>query len=639
MNVAAVLAVVFAALLVASAAFVVDPGGGTPEPVAFEDTAKTGMTAAETAEARVEGYVVPQAQVFYTGYRYVVGYYGIGPLVDELQRPAGDRPFGAPLVIYVRDFAGSGVALTDEGYLTIPDAADPAWAAATEASYVVESGARTPAGPAVVPFSARPAAESFARDHGGRVVDWGALRELAFGTEGGDRGALLRSVQERRTWANRTVEAASALAERPTSTVVGEDAPTLAAAVDAAPPNTTVLVPAGTYPANLTVDKPVTIRGVGPETHLRGDGNGSVLRVDSPRVAVVDLRITGVGNGTAVEEVPGDTEGWDVRVLSGYAYGDAAVEFDRANGSLVRNVVVETPASGFLVRWSDGLVVDGVSVDGTEEPLDGFMGVMTLASRVVVQDSTFRGGRDGVYSHRAHGMVVRDNRMADVRFGVHEMFTSRALLENNTVRRTAIGLVVMTRPSGNALVGNDVRESRSGLDVAGEASYVAGNTLADNIHGMGVLTRRSVWERNVLAGNEVGARAAALVPTNRVVDNDFLDNDRQVLASLGPRRVWTGADGGNFWLGAPGEDRDGDGTLDRAYHPTGAVDGVAHRAAGAPTLARSPALTALRTLQGSVPGLRTTGVVDTAPLSRPARPDEVATFNVTTGRGFATEGR
>ncbi|HKJ59244.1 MAG TPA: nitrous oxide reductase accessory protein NosL, partial [Halobacteriales archaeon] len=262
MNVAAVLAVVLAALLVASAAFVVDPGGGTPEPVAFEDTAKTGMTAAETAEARVEGYVVPQAQVFYTGYRYVVGYYGIGPLVDELQRPAGDRPFGAPLVIYVRDFAGSGVALTDEGYLTVPDAADPAWVDATEAFYVVGSEARTPAGPAVVPFSSRAAAASFARDHGGRVVDWRALRELEFGTEGGDRDALLRAVQERGAWADRTVEAANALTERPTSTVVGEDAPTLAAAVDAAPPNTTVLVPAGTYPANLTVDKPVTIRGV-----------------------------------------------------------------------------------------------------------------------------------------------------------------------------------------------------------------------------------------------------------------------------------------------------------------------------------------------------------------------------------------
>ena len=627
MTASRLLAVVLAALLVASASFVVDAGGGRPDPVPFEDTAKTGMTATEVGVAEGGGHVVPTAQVFYEGYRYVVGYYGIGPLVDALGRPERDRPFGPPVAVYVRDFAGSGVEVDPDGALSLPGPDEPSWVAAGEAAFVVGSDARTPAGPAVVPFSSRSAADRFASAHGGRVVDWRQLRELSFGTESGSREALRRAVAERRGWANRTVASARDLLDRPTSTVVGEDAPTLAAAVEAAPPNTTVLVPAGTYATNLTVEKPVTIRGVGPATHLRGEETGSVLRVNSPGVAVADLRITGVGNATLVEEVPGDrvAEGeWDRRIQQGYAYGDAGIEFDRANGSLVRGVRVETPASGFLVRRSDGLVVDGVAVNGSADPYDGFMRVKAAYTRIGVQGSTVHDGRDGVYTHRADGIVVRDNRMRSVRFGVHEMFTSDALLAGNVVRDASVGLIVMTRPSGNALVGNDLRGGRSGLSVAGEASYVAGNTLAGNTFGMSVLTRRSLWERNVVAGNEVGARAGSLVPTNAVVDNDFLDNDRQAVASLGPRRVWTGGGGGNYWLGAPGGDRDGDGYLERTYHPTGPVDAVAHRVVGAGTLARSPALTALRTLQGTVPGLRSTGVVDTAPRASPARPEAVA---------------
>ena len=638
MTVARVLAVLLAALVVASTAFVVDAGGGRPEPVPFEDTAKTGMTTTETARAEAGSHVVPTAQVFYAQYRYGVGYYGIGPLVDELGRPAADRPFGTPVAIYVRDFAGTGVEVAPGGYLRFPAPVEPSWVDANEAAYVVGSEARTPAGPAVVPFSSRPAAERFVRSHGGRVVGWDRLLGMGFGSDRGDQAALREAVAERRAWANRTVESTRAHLDRPTGAVVGEDAPTLAAAVQAAPPNTTVRVPPGTYRTNLTVDKPITIRGAGRATHLRGDGTGSVLRVHSPGVAVADLRITGVGNSTMVEDVPGDGgagDEWDRRVQQGYAFGDAAVEFESANGSLVSDVAVETPASGVLVRWSDGLVVDGVTVNGSEDPYDGFMGVTAIHSRVVVEDSTFRDGRDGVYAHRADGMVVRRNRMTSMRFGVHEMFTSRTLLAGNAVRETDVGLVIMTRPTGNALVGNDVRESRTGLGVAGEASYVAGNTLASNTFGINVLTRRSRWERNVLAGNDVGARAGALVPTNRVVDNDFLDNDRQALASLGPRRVWSGEDGGNYWLGAPGRDRDGDGTIDRTYHATGTVDSVTHEVAGAGTLARSPALTALRSLQGTIPGLRPTGVVDTAPRTRPARPDAAArllgTANGSTG--------
>lgn len=635
MNPKPLLAVLLGVLLASSAAFAVDAGGGSPDPVAFDDTVKMGMTAAATAEARERGLEIPRAQAFYGRYRYAVGYYGVASLVDELDRDGHDRQFGEPLAVYVTDYAAARLEVTDEGYLRVPDAPEAAvgWVAAKEAYFVAGSDARTPAGSAVVPFSSRDAAKAFAGEHGGDIRHWESIRTTSFGTGGATREAFRSAVRERHDWADRRAAAARQRLDRPVSVVVGEDADTLPAAVAAAPPNTTVAVPSGTYDANLTVDKPLTLRGAGPATHLRGDGTGTPITVTAPRVAIADLRISGVGDTNSRQNVStNETDGWDRRIQVGYGYGDAAVALDGANGSLVSDVAVETPANGVVLRWSPGSVVDNVTVEGAETADDGFMGALAMRSRVVVQNSTFAGGRDGVYAHRSDGLVVRNNRMdgrRGMRFGVHEMYTSDALVANNTVRAAREGVVVMTRPTGSLVVGNDVRDSGVGVNVGGHTSYVAGNVVADNGVGIKAPSETSLYERNVVARNDVGFRAASIIPTNRVVANDFAANDRYVSASLGPLRVWTADGRGNYWAGAPGADADGDGTLDRAFQPTGPIDGRADRVAGATTLGRSPAASALRALQGVAPGLRPTGVVDEAPLADPVRPAALAALNET----------
>jgi len=87
----------------------------------------------------------------------------------------------------------------------------------------------------------------------------------------------------------------------------------------------------------------------------------------------------------------------------------------------------------------------------------------------------------------------------------------------------------------------------------------------------------------------------------------------------------TAAEAGTAWSFTPAaSDADGDGHYDRTYRPTGSVDGQLQDANGAWTLARSPAYQLVRSVQDNVPGLRSGGVVDTAPRTAPARPDVLA---------------
>jgi nitrous oxidase accessory protein NosD len=252
-----------------------------------------------------------------------------------------------------------------------------------------------------------------------------------------------------------------------------------------------------------------------------------------------------------------------------------------------------------------------------------------MHSRVLVQDATVRDGRDGVYTHRADGTVVRNSSFESMRFGVHEMYTSDSLLANNTMRETTTGIIVMTRPSGNVMVGNDVRDSDAGISTAGSATIATGNVLVDNGRGLSIGSTRSTFARNTIAYNGVGIREETLLPTSDVFGNDVVGNDDYVDTGRGVMLLWADGDRGNYWGTVPGVDRDGDGVVDRSFRPTGPLDTAAARGGGAALLAESPAIGAARAFQRAVPGLRPSGVVDPAPLSDPVRPDRLDQIRAT----------
>jgi nitrous oxidase accessory protein NosD/nitrous oxide reductase accessory protein NosL len=586
------------------------------------------MTYVDVNRAETEGFHVPRAEVYFSQYRFVVGYYGVETAASELAAPETRAGFGEPLAVFVSDFSTVSPVLTTEGFLTTERGRAIGWTRAAEAVFVVGSGARAPSRELAVPFGDRRDAAAFRRAYGGRIVDWETLQRTAEDPLDRRRERFQRRLTAQEAWADGVVADARALLDRPVSVVVGTDAPTLAAAVAQAPPNTTIRLPPGTYRAtNLSVDRPITLAGAGADTVVRGDGTGTVLELRHPRTAVSSLRIAGVGSNGTQRRPHGENltrADWSRVVQFAYGHGDAGIVLHRANDSVVHDVTVDTPASGVIVRFSDRAAVLDSRVRGSDEPREGFMGVVLMQSQALVQGSTFVGGRDAVYTHRADGFVVRDNRMHGGRYGVHFMYTSRGLVANNTIRDTRAGVIVMTRPVENVVVGNDVRDSGYGLLPVGGDSYYAHNTFAGNDHGLAVAGHRSVYEGNLVADNGVGIRAATLFPTNWVVGNDVVDNDRQVETGRGPLRTWSRGDEGNYWGDLPIPDADGDGTLDRPYRPTGPVDGVLREEPAAWTVSRAPSAVALRAVGTDVSGLRSAGVVDRVPRATPANPDRLA---------------
>ena len=89
---------------------------------------------------------------------------------------------------------------------------------------------------------------------------------------------------------------------------------------------------------------------------------------------------------------------------------------------------------------------------------------------------------------------------------------------------------------------------------------------------------------------------------------------------VGTRHVEWSADGrGNYWSDNMAFDLDGDGIVDRPYHPNDLVDQIVWRHPLAKLLLNSPATQILRWAQSAFPALRPGGVTDSKPLMSPTK--------------------
>ncbi|MFW6153517.1 MAG: NosD domain-containing protein [Halobacteriota archaeon] len=598
--------------------FGIETGTHSPEPAAFDDTVTVGMTLEqEHALGDHPGVELPRVQAFYSQYEYVVGYYGVDTYVDTRRQAGHEQRFGYPLAIYVSDYGNAGVELNEEGYPTVERPSG--WVEAEDAWFVVESDARSPAGPAIPTFGDREDADAFAERYGGEVRSWGEILEMRVDTD--DASTVRDRVDRQQARGDSLVEKASAHDERPVSVVVGEDVDTIQEGIEEAPPNTTVAVPEGTYNETVEIDKSITLAGEG-SVLIHGDENGSVVTITEEDVGIRNLDIRGVGTlDRGAEELPGEeTEGWDDRFMVNYAGADAGISAHVADRVSIVDVDVRSPANGIILRESSDAVVRNATVTVADRDTNGYAGIMVFRSPGVVENSSVTDGRDLIYLYRSEGAIVRGNEITDAVLGIHLMHNDGALLANNRIEDAeSSGIYVMTGPERNALVGNRISSSETAAYVGGTESYVAHNVFEDNLLGLDMEADASIYEANVFAGNNVGARDAAVLPTNRVFGNDFVANDEHAEAGPGPLRIWSHDRQGNYWQGGTSV-ADGD-PPGRPYSPTDHVDGRLHEVDGTETLARSPALTALSGLEQSVSGMQRASITDLNPTCEPNNPE------------------
>jgi len=376
----------------------------------------------------------------------------------------------------------------------------------------------------------------------------------------------------------------------------------LQAAIAAAEPGDTLRVHAGTYPGPFVIDKPLIVLGAAGSV-LDGGGKGRVLTVGAADTVVRGLTVKNSGRSLADEDA-------GIFVMANAAR--ARIDGNTLEGNLI-GVYLKGPEEA---RVSNNTIVGRRDLRMNERG-NGIHMWNTPGS--VVEDNDIRFGRDGIFVTTSRKNVFRGNRLRDLRFAIHYMYTNFSEVSHNVSTNNHVGFAIMfshqLEVRGNVSEGDRDR----GLLL----NYANQSQIRNNVVNAGPKKCVFIYNANMnrlrdnhFEGCEIGIHFTAGSEGNEISGNAFVGNRTQV-KYVGTRYVeWSVQGRGNYWSDNPAFDMNGDGLADLAYRPNDMVDQLLWRYPLAKLLVTSPALQVLRWAQAEFPALHPGGVTDSAPLMR-----------------------
>lgn len=377
----------------------------------------------------------------------------------------------------------------------------------------------------------------------------------------------------------------------------------LQAAIDQAEPGDVLRLTTGEYAGPLVIAKPLTLETTEGAV-IRGDNESSVITVEASDVTIQGLKV--VGSGMKLDEM-------DAAIFLTKAARRAVVERNRIEGNLV-GVYVHGAADA-MVR--DNIII-GRSDLRLNEAGNGVHVWNAPGAQIIGNDIQY--GRDGIYVIASRNNVFRDNRMRDLRYAVHYMYTHDSEVSGNISIGNHAGFAIMysdrLKVIGNFSTGD--RDRGLFLNYA-NMSDIGANVVKAAPEKCVFLynANKNHFHDNWFESCEIGIHFTAGSERNRISGNAFVANRTQV-KYVGSRHLdWSDEGRGNYWSDNPAFDLDGDGMADTAYKPNDLVDEILWTNPSAKILLNSPAVQVVRWAQAQFPAIYPGGVIDSAPLMKP----------------------
>ncbi|WP_309043667.1 nitrous oxide reductase family maturation protein NosD [Marinobacter sediminicola] len=377
-------------------------------------------------------------------------------------------------------------------------------------------------------------------------------------------------------------------------------------------------LPSETLPS-IAIRVPDVTVACGSETLIDGGGQGNGVEIQAEGVTLTGCRIRNWG--TDLNELNAGVfvkrEASKVTVenndLQGSAFG---VWLDAAPDATVKNNTIRG--------------------DATVRPNDRGNGIHLFnTTGALIEGNDIRQTRDAIYIETANRNRIRNNTMADLRYGIHYMYSMDNLLEGNVTRGTRTGyalmqskrLTVINNRSENdenyGILMNFITQSvLRGNVVSGVSQGQTAGVSVSGAEGKAVFIYNSLYntfENNVFRDSGVGIHLTAGSEDNDVFRNAFINNQRQVKYVALRTQEWSKDGVGNYWSDYLGWDRNQDGIGDVPYEPNDNVDRLLWTYPEAKILMFSPAVDTLRWVQEAFPVVKAAGVKDSHPLMSPPK--------------------
>jgi nitrous oxidase accessory protein len=375
----------------------------------------------------------------------------------------------------------------------------------------------------------------------------------------------------------------------------------LAGWLDAAAPGDTLRLAAGVYRGDsVVVAKPVVLLGE-PGAVLDGGGGGHVLMVRADHVSVRGLTLRGAG-------------------LS-YRADHAALLGEGCRGLTVADCRFEDNFFGiYLARCRDTRILDNtLRARGERETASGNGIHLWHCRDTAIDGNRVTGHRDGIYLEFVrHADIQRNQGSANLRYGLHFMFSDSCRYLRNSFDRNGAGVAVMysrwVEMAGNRFHDNWGPASYGVLLKEISDSSIRGNVFEANTTGLLVeASNRLTATGNTFRRNGWALRLMANSMDGRYEDNQFIANSFDV-ATNGRQNYSLFRR--NYWDRHRGYDLDRDGFADTPYRPAGVFSLVVADQSPALVLLRSLFVELLDAAERAFPLLTPASLADEQPRMR-----------------------
>lgn len=377
----------------------------------------------------------------------------------------------------------------------------------------------------------------------------------------------------------------------------------LQAAIDTSSSGDILILSAGTYSGSINIHQSLTLSG-NKSSIIDGEGSAHVVTVSAPDVVIKGLSIRNSGNNPASED-------------SGIFITDLG-DRTRIESSYFENNLI-----GIYLKGPESVTVSDNVIIGSQHHRMNDRGngiYLWNTPGSVITGNDIRYGRDGIFVTTSRNNIFHNNRMRDLRFAVHYMYTNDSEVSNNVSSNNHVGYALMF--SNHILAkGNLSRgDGKRGL-FFNFANY---SVIKDNRVSGGTEKCLFIYNANFnqLTNNsfeecEIGIHFTAGSERNEIYSNAFINNRTQV-KYVGTRYIeWSKNGRGNYWSDNVTFDIDDNGIADQPYKPNDLVDQIIWRHPLAKLLLNSPSVQVLKWAQSEFPGLHPGGVTDSAPLMQP----------------------
>ena len=327
-------------------------------------------------------------------------------------------------------------------------------------------------------------------------------------------------------------------------------------AIDNAPEGSILKLPKGIYKGSIVIKKPLTILGKDDGVVIDGEGNGTVITIESSFVTLKNLRITNSGEMTHTL--------------------DAAILIKNASQCEVRACMIDNALFGIDMQMVNNSLIADNNITSKEFDLglrgDGLR--LWYSHNNIVRNNRLIKSRDMVVWY-SHGNLIEENVGEHCRYSLHFMYTGKNIVRNNRYKHNSVGIFFMYSQDTIA-TGNIVQSSIGATGMGIGMKDVSNFTIKDNTIiycAQGLYIDRSPFEpdtHNWIEGNKVLYNSEAIhfhsLSENNVLKNNVIKgNIEDIVNDSRGSKTNENEIVGNYWDNYAGFDRNQDNIGDTPH--------------------------------------------------------------------------